>query len=91
MANAINAPLMASSAFVPVSGGYSPRETPAAEASEQETAAYLFDLLIGARRLAVARRHRFLAYLLGMAVEEARLLTMGRSAAGGNRNAANGE
>lgn len=52
-----------------------------AEASDQEIAAYLLELLMGARRLAVARRHRFLSYLIGMAVEEARLLTLGRSAA----------
>jgi hypothetical protein len=51
-----------------------PRET------EEEVASYLFDILIGARRLAVARRHKFLAYLIGMAAEEARLLTQGRSA-----------
>ncbi len=48
--------------------------------SEEEVASYLFDMLIGARRLAVARRHKFLAYLIGMAAEEARLLTHGRSA-----------
>lgn len=41
---------------------------------------YLFDLLVAARRLAVTRRHKFLAYLIGMAAEEARLLTQGRSA-----------
>lgn len=41
---------------------------------------YLFDLLVAARRLAVTRRHRFLAYLIGMAAEEARLLSQGRSA-----------
>lgn len=52
-----------------------------AEASEREIAVYLLELLMGARRLAVARRHRFLSYLIGMAVEEARLLTLGRSAA----------
>jgi hypothetical protein len=50
------------------------RETP------EDAASYLFDLLVAARRLAVTRRHRFLAYLIGMAAEEARLLTMGRSA-----------
>jgi len=49
---------------------------------EEDVAAYLFDLLVGARRLATSRRQRFLAYLIGMAIEEARLLTMGRSAAG---------
>ena len=45
----------------------------------EESAAYLFELLVAARRLAVTRRHKFLAYLIGMAAEEARLLTQGRS------------
>lgn len=54
---------------------------PPDDASELDVAAYLFDMLVGARRLAVSRRHRFLAYLIGMAVEEARLLTIGHSAA----------
>lgn len=47
-----------------------------------DPAGYLFELLVAARRLAVTRRHRFLAYLIGMAAEEARLLTQGRSAFG---------
>jgi hypothetical protein len=46
----------------------------------EDAASYLFDLLVAARRLAVTRRHKFLAYLIGMAAEEARLLTQGRSA-----------
>jgi hypothetical protein len=58
-------------------GSETPQET------EEEVASYLFDMLIGARRLAVARRHKFLAYLIGMAAEEARLLTQGRSASRG--------
>lgn len=52
----------------------------AAAETAEEVASYLFDMLVGARRLAIARRHKFLAYLIGMAVEEARLLTQGRSA-----------
>jgi hypothetical protein len=47
-----------------------------------DSANYLFELLVAARRLAVTRRHRFLAYLIGMAAEEARLLSQGRSAVG---------
>lgn len=62
-----------------VTGQHSP------EIDQEDTAAYLFDLLVGARRLATSRKQRFLAYLIGMAVEEARLLTMGRSAADGRR------
>lgn len=52
--------------------------------SQEDVGAYLLELLIAARRLAAARGHRFLAYLIGMAAEEARLLTMGRSAADRN-------
>lgn len=51
-------------------------DEPAADSAE-----YLFELLVAARRIAVTHRYRFLAYLIGMAVEEARLLTLGRSAA----------
>lgn len=56
--------------------------------AEEDVAAYLFDLLVGARRLATSRKQRFLAYLIGMAVEEARLLTMGRSAVKGQKKSA---
>ena len=49
---------------------------------EEDAAGYLFEMLVAARRLAVARHHRFLAYLIGMAAEEARLLAQGRSALG---------
>ncbi len=49
---------------------------------EDDSASYLFELLIAARRLAVTRRYRFLAYLIGMAAEEARLVSQGRSAVG---------
>ena len=49
---------------------------------EEDVASYLFEMLVVARRLAVTRQHRFLAYLIGMAVEEARLLGQGRSALG---------
>lgn len=48
----------------------------------EDSASYLFELLVAARRLAMTRRHKFLAYLIGMAAEEARLLTLGRSAVG---------
>ncbi len=51
-------------------------------AEPDDSATYLFELLIAARRLAVTRRHKFLAYLIGMAAEEARLLSQGRSAVG---------
>jgi len=49
-------------------------------AEPDDSATYLFELLVAARRLAVTRRHKFLAYLIGMAAEEARLLSQGRSA-----------
>lgn len=52
----------------------------AAEETDEAVASYLFEMLIGARRLAIARRHKFLAYLIGMAAEEARLVMQGRSA-----------
>ena len=52
----------------------------AAQEAPEDAPEYLFDLLVAARRLAVTRRYRFLAYLIGMAAEEARLLTQGRSA-----------
>ena len=51
-----------------------------ADGETDDSAAYLFELLVAARRLAVTRRHKFLAYLIGMAAEEARLLSQGRSA-----------
>tara|TARA_R110002124_G_scaffold54817_6_gene155580 strand:- start:171 stop:437 length:267 start_codon:yes stop_codon:yes gene_type:complete len=51
-----------------------------AEGEPDDSATYLFELLVAARRLAVTRRHKFLAYLIGMAAEEARLLSQGRSA-----------
>ncbi|MEN6544258.1 hypothetical protein [Parvibaculum sp.] len=69
----------------PVAGVGAAAETGAGEVEEADVAAYLFEILIGARRLATSRRQRFLAYLIGMAIEEARLLTMGRSAADGSR------
>lgn len=93
MRNAISIPITENPTFVPAAGpaGGGRGQTtppPPPETSEQEAATYLFDLLVGARRLAVSRKHRFLAYLIGMAVEEARLLTMGRSASGDQRPAA---
>ena len=39
-----------------------------------DTAAYLLDVLMSARQLAAAQGFRFLAYLLGMAIEETRNL-----------------
>ena len=39
-----------------------------------EAADYLLEVLTSARQLATARRFRFLAYLLGLAVEEARFI-----------------
>ncbi len=74
--------------FLPVSTVVSEAKVPgprSPEIDQEDTAAYLFDLLVGARRLATSRKQRFLAYLIGMAVEEARLLTMGRSAADARR------
>jgi hypothetical protein len=74
--------------FLPVSAVVSEAKVTGPQSPEidqEDTAAYLFDLLVGARRLATSRKQRFLAYLIGMAVEEARLLTMGRSAADARR------
>lgn len=53
---------------------------PVVEEAGDDSATYLLELLIAARRVAVTRRYRFLAYLIGMAAEEARLLIQGRSA-----------
>ena len=39
-----------------------------------EVAEYLLDMLTSARQLAAAQGYRFLAYLLGLALEEARQL-----------------
>lgn len=49
---------------------------------DDDAAGYLFEMLVAACRLAVTRKHRFLAYLIGMVVEESRLLAQGRSAIG---------
>lgn len=57
-------------------------EAEVSQREEDDSADYLFELLVAARRLAVTRRHRFLAYLIGMAAEEARLLSQGHSAVG---------
>ncbi len=87
MRGAISTPTGENLPFVSATGKAGARRSvarsaaPPDEASEEDVVAYLFDLLVGARRLAVSRKHRFLGYLIGMAVEEARLLTMGRSAA----------
>ena len=52
-----------------------------AEADDEAVAAYLLDLMIASRRLAVKRGFNFLAYLIGVAAEESRLLSVGRSGA----------
>lgn len=82
MRSAISTPTKDSLPYVKVAGA---KAAPADDASAGDVAAYLYDLLVGAHRLAVLRKHRFLAYLIGMAVEEARLQTLGRSAALGER------
>lgn len=53
-----------------------------AEADDEAVAAYLLDLMIASRRMADKRGFRFLAYLIGVAAEESRLLMLGRSAMG---------
>ena len=53
-----------------------------AEADDEAVAAYLLDLMIASRRMADKRGFRFLAYLIGVAAEESRLLMLGRSAIG---------
>ncbi|MCF8470266.1 MAG: hypothetical protein K9G30_05745 [Parvibaculum sp.] len=52
------------------------------EADDEAVAAYLLDLMVAARRMAAKRQFSFLAYLIGVAAEESRLLTLGSSAAG---------
>lgn len=52
-----------------------------ADADDEAVAAYLLDLMIASRRMAAKRGFSFLAYLIGVAAEESRLLTLGRSAA----------
>lgn len=44
----------------------------------EDLAIYLFDLMVGARKLASARGYNFLAFLLGMAAEEAASLQPGK-------------
>lgn len=51
-----------------------------ADADDEAVAAYLLDLMIASRRMADKRGFRFLAYLIGVAAEESRLLMLGRSA-----------
>ncbi|MFN3628122.1 MAG: topoisomerase C-terminal repeat-containing protein, partial [Parvibaculum sp.] len=43
-------------------------------------AAYLLDLMIASRKMAAKRGFSFLAYLIGVAAEESRLLSLGQSA-----------
>lgn len=50
------------------------------DADDEAVAAYLLDLMIASRRMADKRGFRFLAYLIGVAAEESRLLMLGRSA-----------
>lgn len=52
---------------------------PATEADDEAVAAYLLDLMIASRRVAAKRGFSFLAYLIGVAAEESRLLSIGRS------------
>lgn len=60
----------------------SPRSPdPMDDADDEAVAAYLLDLMIASRRMAAKRGFSFLAYLIGVAAEESRLLTLGRSAA----------
>lgn len=73
------------SGFSAPTGVVAAAEMRTGNADEADVTAYLFEILVGARRLATSRRQRFLAYLIGMAIEEARLLTMGRSAADASR------
>lgn len=56
------------------------RPEPLENAEDAEIAAYLLDLTIAARRMAMARGFEFLAYLVGVAAEEARMLSLGKSA-----------
>ncbi|MBI1262311.1 MAG: hypothetical protein GC184_11355 [Rhizobiales bacterium] len=48
-----------------------PRVEEAHELDDEDVAAYLFDLMVAARKLAISRGHSFLGFLLGMAAEEA--------------------
>ena|SRR3989338_4785509 len=52
------------------------------DADDEAVAAYLLDMMIASRRMADKRGFGFLAYLIGVAAEESRLLMLGRSAAG---------
>ncbi|PKP78613.1 MAG: hypothetical protein CVT81_02980 [Alphaproteobacteria bacterium HGW-Alphaproteobacteria-3] len=52
------------------------------DADDEAVAAYLLDLMIASRRMADKRGFGFLAYLIGVAAEESRLLMLGRSATG---------
>lgn len=53
--------------------------SPAEDLSHEDMAIYLFDLLVGARKLAASRGYGFLAFLLGMAAEEAASLQPGKA------------
>lgn len=49
----------------------SPKMEEAHALNDEDVAAYLFDLMVAARKLAMSRGHSFLGFLLGMAAEEA--------------------
>lgn len=51
-----------------------------ADADDEAVAAYLLDLMIASRKMAAKRGFGFLAYLIGVAAEESRLLSLGQSA-----------
>ncbi len=57
-----------------------PNGDPLADADDEAVAAYLLDLMIASRRMAAKRGFGFLAYLIGVAAEESRLLSCGQSA-----------
>ena len=57
-----------------------PNGDPLADADDEAVAAYLLDLMIASRKMAAKRGFGFLAYLIGVAAEESRLLSLGQSA-----------
>lgn len=57
-----------------------PNSDPLADADDEAVAAYLLDLMIASRKMAAKRGFSFLAYLIGVAAEESRLLSLGQSA-----------
>jgi hypothetical protein len=59
---------------------YVPDSDALADADDEAVAAYLLDLMIASRKMAAKRGFGFLAYLIGVAAEESRLLSLGQSA-----------